>query len=145
MRVPLESINEPQSLEIRFTPRVLDRTFGSLIQPRSISVLHGDERAPLSILAHTIAVSVAKTNHDAICIFLDSGSNYSPALVRTLSTDNEVLERILVGNVMGLSDVLELIGNLDPLSEVPIIILDNLTGALNLTGAPGSKGRQREL
>ncbi|MFW9813934.1 MAG: hypothetical protein ACFFF9_15840, partial [Candidatus Thorarchaeota archaeon] len=26
-----------------------------------------------------------------------------------------------------------------------IIILDNLTGALNLTGAPGSKGRQREL
>jgi RecA/RadA recombinase len=145
LRVPLESLSAPQNLEIRFTPRVLDNTFGPLVQPRSISVLHGDERAPLSIIAHTIAVSVAKTSPDVKCIFLDSGSNYSPSLVRSLSSDNGLLERILVGNVMGLSDVVRMIENLDPLSYVPIIILDSLTGALNLTGAPGTKGRQREL
>jgi len=145
LRAPLESINTPQNLEIRFTPRVLDKTFGPLIQPRSISVLHGDERAPLSILAHSIAVSVAKTNPDVRCIFLDSGTNYSPSLIRASSGDNGVLERILVGNVMGLSDVVGMIDSLDPLSEVPVIILDSLTGALNLSGAPGTKGRQREL
>jgi hypothetical protein len=46
---------------------------------------------------------------------------------------------------MGLSDVVGMIDNIDPLLDVPIIILDSLTGALNLTGAPGTKGRQREL
>ena len=133
MRVPLESLNIPETLQIRYTPRVLEQTFSPLIQPRSISVLHGSERAPLSILAHNIVVSV------------DSGTNYSPPLIRATSDNSGIMNRILVGNVMGLSDVVGLMENLDALADVPIIILDSLTGALNLTGAPGTKGRQREL
>lgn len=46
---------------------------------------------------------------------------------------------------MGLSDIVEMMSNLSCLQDVSIIILDSLTGALNLTGAPGTKGRQREL
>ncbi|MHA2026884.1 MAG: hypothetical protein ACW98U_13375 [Candidatus Thorarchaeota archaeon] len=145
MRVPLESLDIPEDLQIRFTPRVLEQTFGPLIQPRSISVLHGSERAPLSILAHNIVVSGAKSIDDARFVYLDSGTNYSPPLVRATSDNSRIMKRILVGNVMGLSDIIGLMENLDALSNVPIIILDSLTGALNLTGAPGSKGRQREL
>jgi hypothetical protein len=46
---------------------------------------------------------------------------------------------------MGLLDVVEMLDNLDQLSDVLVIILDSLTGSLNLTGAPGTRGRQREL
>ena len=145
MRVPLESLNNPKDLQIRYTPRVLEQTFSPLIQPKSISVLHGSERAPLSILAHNIVVAVAKSNDDARCVFLDSGTNYSPPLVRATSDNSGIMKRILIGNVMGLSDVVGLMENLDALADVPIIILDSLTGTLNLTGAPGTKGRQREL
>lgn len=145
LRVPLESINIPSDLQIRYTPRVLEQTFEPLILPRSISVLHGSERAPLSILAHCIIVSVAKSIDDAQCVFLDSGTNYSPSLVRATLKNSGIMKRILIGNVMGLSDVVDMMENLDGLSEVPIIILDSLSGALNLSGAPGTKGRQREL
>ncbi|MFW9982651.1 MAG: hypothetical protein ACFFE3_12140 [Candidatus Thorarchaeota archaeon] len=145
MRVPLESLNVPIETRIRFTPRVLERIFNSIVLPRTISLLHGPERAPLSIIAHNIAVSAAKSNDDAKCVFLDSGSNYSPSLVRMIASSSDILERILVGNIMGLSDTTEMIRNLPRLSGISIIILDSLTGTLNLTGGPGTKGRQREL
>jgi predicted ATP-dependent serine protease len=145
LRLPLETIEVPSDLKIRYTPRVLEQTFESIILPRTISVLHGSERAPLSILAHSIAVSAAKSLDDAQCVFLDSGTNYSPSLVRAISPNSGVQERILVGNVMSLSDIVEMMSNLREFSNVSLIVLDSLTGALNLTGAPGTKGRQREL
>jgi hypothetical protein len=46
---------------------------------------------------------------------------------------------------MGLSDTVEVMNNLSELRGVSLIILDSLTGVLNLSGAPGTKGRQREL
>ncbi len=134
---------------IRFTPRVLEQAFGSIILPRQISLLHSSERAPLTIVAHGVAVSAARSLPDAKCVFLDSGTNYSPSLIRTIcpSTDDtvDVLERIIVGQVMGLADIEEAIGMLSGLNDVSVVILDSLTGALNLSGAPGTKGRQREL
>ncbi len=82
-------------------------------------------------------------------MFLDSGTNYSPALVRSIcpSTENTsgILERIIVGQVMGLADIKEAISMLSGLGIISVIVLDSLTGALNLSGSPGTKGRQREL
>jgi RecA/RadA recombinase len=46
---------------------------------------------------------------------------------------------------MGLSDVEHMMEMLSELNKVSVIVLDSLTGALNLTGSPGTKGRQREL
>jgi len=149
LRVPLETLDVPTESMIRFTPRVLEQSFGSIILPRQISLLHGSERAPLSIVAHGVAVSAARSLPDAKCVFLDSGTNYSPSLIRAIcpSTDDtaDVLERIIVGQVMGLADIKEAIGMLSGLDNISVIILDSLTGALNLSGAPGTKGRQREL
>ncbi|MFW9794858.1 MAG: hypothetical protein ACFFEE_11175, partial [Candidatus Thorarchaeota archaeon] len=75
--------------------------------------------------------------------------NYSPSLIRTMTTSlsdpSDIMKRILVGNVMGLSDIVDMMIKLSELPSVSIIILDSLTGAMNLTGAPGTKGRQREL
>lgn len=149
MRVPLETLDIPTESMIRFTPRVLEQSFGSIVLPRQISLLHGPERAPLSIVAHGVAVSTARSLPDAKCVFLDSGTNYSPSLARSIcpSTDDaeEVLKRIVVGQVMGLSDIETAMDMLSELDNISVIILDSLTGALNLTGAPGTKGRQREL
>ena len=149
MRVPLETLDIPTESMIRFTPRVLEQSFGSIVLPRQISLLHGPERAPLSIVAHGVAVSAARSLPDAKCVFLDSGTNYSPSLVRSIcpSTNDaaEVLKRIVVGQVMGLSDIETAMDMLLELANISVIILDSLTGALNLTGAPGTKGRQREL
>lgn len=147
--MPLETLDIPIETIIRFTPRVLEQSLGSIVLPRQISLLHGPERAPLSIVAHGVAVSAARSLPGAKCVFLDSGTNYSPSLARTIcpSTDDaaEVLKRIVVGQIMGLSDVDEMMDMLSGLDTVSVIILDSLTGALNLTGAPGTKGRQREL
>ncbi|MHA2067652.1 MAG: hypothetical protein ACXABY_25085 [Candidatus Thorarchaeota archaeon] len=46
---------------------------------------------------------------------------------------------------MSLSDLEELSRSILDLGEVSVIVLDSLTGVLNLSGAPGSAGRQREL
>lgn len=149
MRAPLETLDVPTKSLIRFTPRVLEQSFKAIIRPRQISLLHSSERAPLSIIAHNVAVSASRSVPEAKCVFLDSGTNYSPTLARSicLSTDdaNEVLKRIIVGQVMGLSDVEDMMELLPELNNISIVILDSLTATLNLTGAPGSKGRQREL
>ncbi|MFW9786412.1 MAG: hypothetical protein ACFFE2_07070 [Candidatus Thorarchaeota archaeon] len=147
--MPLEELEIPTESKIRLTPRVLEQSFENIVLPRQISLLHSSERAPLSIMAHGIAVSAAKSLPNAKCVFLDSGTNYSPALARSLcaSADNasEVLSRIVVGQIMSLADAEQMMGSLDNLGSVSVIVLDSLTGALNLSGAPGTKGRQREL
>ena len=56
-----------------------------------------------------------------------------------------MLEKIAVGTVLGLDDVVEKIKLLRDYDEVSLVVLDSLTAALNLTGDPGSKGRQRNL
>ena len=148
MRLPLESFDAITEPQIRLRPRILNNTIGELFVSQQISLFHGSERAPLSILAHAVIVSAAKMN-TASCVFLDSGSNYSTTLVKSLcqSKDeaSQVLEKIVVAQVLGLADVVEKIEMLENLGEVSLVVLDNLTGALNLTGAPGTKGRQRNL
>ena len=148
MRLPLESFDAITEPQIRLRPRILNNTIGELFVSQQISLFHGSERAPLSILAHAVIVSAAKMN-TASCVFLDSGSNYSTTLVKSLcqSKDeaSQVLEKIVVAQVLGLADVVEKIEILENLGEVSLVVLDNLTGALNLTGAPGTKGRQRNL
>ncbi len=148
MRLPLESIDTITEPQIRLRPRILNNTIGELFVPQQISLFHGSERAPLSILAHTVIVSAAKMR-TASCVFLDSGTNYSTPLVKSLCQSNaessQVLEKIVVAQVLGLADVVEKIEMIHNFGEVSIVVLDNLTGALNLTGAPGTKGRQRNL
>ncbi len=148
MRLPLESIDTITEPQIRLRPRILNNTIGELFVPQQISLFHGSERAPLSTLAHAVIVSAAKMN-TASCVFLDSGTNYSTTLVKSLCHSNDestqVLEKIVVAQVLGLADVVEKIKMLQNLGEVSLVVLDNLTSALNLTGAPGTKGRQRNL
>lgn len=114
-----------------------------------MSLLHGPERAPLTYLAHAIAIAGASRNNQSHSVFIDSGNNYSPALSRTLCGKNEecskILARIIVGSVLSLSDLEQLVEGVRSIEEVSIIVLDSLTGVLNLSGAPGTAGRQREL
>jgi len=148
LRLPLESIDAITEPYIRLQPRLLDNSIGDLFIPQQISLFHGPERAPLSILAHAIIVSAARME-SASCVFLDSGTNYSPTLVKSLcnSQDNsvEILRRIAIGQVLSLADVVEKIKMLRDFDEVSLVVLDNLTATLNLSGAPGSRGRQRTL
>ncbi len=148
MRQPLESIDVVTEPNIRLRPRLLDDTIGDLFVPQQISLFHGPERAPLSILAHSIIVSAARMK-TASCVFLDSGTNYSSTLVKSICQSQEdsfqVLEKIVVGQLLGLDDVVEKIKLLRDFDDVSLVVLDNLTGTLNLTGAPGSRGRQRTL
>ena len=148
MKQPLESIDVITEPQIRLRPRILNDAIGNLLIPQQISLFHGPERAPLSILAHSAIVSAARIE-DASCIFLDSGTNYSSTLVRSLCHQQDesikVLEKIAVGQVVGLDDVVEKIEMLSDFGEVSLVVLDSLTGALNLSGAPGSRGRQRTL
>ena len=148
MRLPLESIDAITEPNIRLRPRLLNETIGDLFVPQEISLFHGPERAPLSILAHAIIVSAARME-SASCVFLDSGTNYSSTLVKSLCNPQddsvEVLEKIVVGQVLGLDDVVEKVEMLRDFGKVSLVVLDNLTAALNLSGAPGSRERQRIL
>ncbi|MGY5859243.1 MAG: hypothetical protein RTU63_07730 [Candidatus Thorarchaeota archaeon] len=148
MKLPLESIDVATEPQIRLRPRILNDTIGDLFLPQQISLFHGSERAPLSILAHSAIVSAARMGTGS-CFFLDSGTNYSSTLVKTLCHSTEesvkVLEKTAVGPVLGLTDVIEKIEMLRDYGEVSLVVIDSLTGALNLTGDPGSRGRQRNL
>jgi RecA/RadA recombinase len=133
---------------IRLYPRVLNDTIGAIFLPQHISLFHGKERAPLTILAHAAIMSAARIEGTS-CVYLDSGTNYSPPLIRSLSASRaestELLKRIIVGQVLSLDDILEKAVQLHKIGNISLIVLDSLTGALNLTAAPGSRGRQRKL
>lgn len=148
MRAPLETLEEITESLIRIHPRVLNDTIGKIFLPQQISLFHGKERAPLSVLAHTIAVSAARIENSS-CVFLDSGTNYSTNLIRSLCESKQestaILQKIIIGPILSLDDVVEKFELLQQMGNISLIILDSLTGALNLTGAPGSQGRQRTL
>ena len=148
MRQPLDSVDAFTEPYIRLQPRLLESTIGDLFVPQQISLFHGPERAPLSILAHAIIVSAARMENTK-CIFLDSGTNYSSTLVKSIcnshNDSSQVLEKIAVGQVLGLDDVVEKVEMLRDFGEVSLVVLDNLTSALNLSGDPGSRSRQRKL
>lgn len=148
MRQPLESIDIITEPQIRLRPRILNDAIGNLLIPQQISLFHGSERALLSILAHSAIVSAARIG-TGTCFYLDSGTNYSSTLVKTLCHSPEesvkVLEKTAVGTLLGLTDVIEKIEMLRDYGEVSLVVIDSLTGALNLTGDPGSRGRQRNL
>jgi RecA/RadA recombinase len=148
LRAPLESIQDSNEPLIRLSPRVLNDAIGSIFLPQHISLFHGRERAPLTIFAHAVIASAARIEN-AYCVYLDSGTNYRPSLIRSLSDSHtesaEILRKVIVGQVLSLDDVMEKITLLERMGAVSLIVLDSLTGALNLTAAPGSRGRQRNL
>jgi RecA/RadA recombinase len=148
LRVPLESLDGMNVPHIRLCPRVLNDTIGGLFLPQQISLFHGKTRAPLTILAHAAIVSAARIEGTS-CVYLDSGTNYSPPLVRSLSASRaesaELLKRVIVGQVLSLDDISEKVIKLQEMGNISLVVLDSLTGAMNLTDAPGSRGRQRKL
>ncbi|MHA2072291.1 MAG: hypothetical protein ACW985_10965 [Candidatus Thorarchaeota archaeon] len=148
MRTPLDSLDVRSHPIISLTPKPLDSLLGSVLLPEQLSLLHGPERSPLTSLAHAITISAARHNEKQ-AVFIDSGSNYSPTLARAMCDSKKettsILSRIVVGEVMSLSDLENLSTSIHDLDNVSIIVLDSLTGVLNLSGAPGSAGRQREL
>ncbi len=148
MRTPLDSFDTKSQPIISLTPKPLDSLLGSILLPEQLSLLHGPERSPLTSLAHAVLISAARRNK-GLAVFVDSGSNYSTTLARAMCISEKdstsILSRIVVGNVMSLADLEDLSKNIPDLGAVSIIVLDSLTGVLNLSGAPGSAGRQREL
>ncbi|MHA2067653.1 MAG: hypothetical protein ACXABY_25090 [Candidatus Thorarchaeota archaeon] len=77
MRTPLDSFDVKMQAIIPLTPKPLDSLLGSLLLPEQLSLLHGPERAPLTSLAHTVAIAAARKD-EGIAVFIDSGSKYSP-------------------------------------------------------------------
>ncbi|MFX1260656.1 MAG: hypothetical protein ACFFAZ_01080 [Promethearchaeota archaeon] len=148
LRMPLDSLDFETQSTISLTPRQLDDLLGGILVPEQLSLLHGPERSPLTLLAHAIAIAAAEldTGH---AVYIDSGSNYSPTLARVMCISknkvSKILSRVVVGRVLSLSDLEKLGKTIPDLGCVSVIVLDSLTGVLNLSGAPGSAGRQREL
>jgi RecA/RadA recombinase len=149
MPVPLDTVEVSADPVVRLKPDPLHSSLGELLVPREISLLHCSERSPLTYLAHSVVVQGAETNPGRRFVYLDSGSNYHPNLARAMcrksSSNSETLDRIVVGKVMSLSDVEETASALAEMGHVVAVVLDSLTGALNMSGSPGKAGRQRAL
>lgn len=130
---------------VRLRPRNLDHVLGRVIRPRQISLLHGPDRAPLTLVAH--AVAAGGVLNGGRCVFLDSGGNYNPLLMRAMlgESSSESVNRIIVGPVFGLKDLTEAIKGIASVDDIRVIVVDSLTGVLNLTGDAGSRERQRSL
>ena len=148
LRMPLDSLNVNSRTEISLAPKQLDDLLGNILAREQLSLFHGPERSPLTSLTHAIAIAAAELG-EGHAVYIDSGSNYSPTLARAMCNSkrrvSKILSRVIVGNVLSLSDLEDLSKSIPNLGPVSIILLDSLTGVLNLSGAPGSAGRQREL
>ncbi len=149
VRLPLDRLRTSDKPMTKLRLNQLNSVLGNILAKGQISLLHGPERAPLTYLAHTIAFDSVIETKDGVSVFVDSGNNYSPTLVRFLCNAThhgpDILRRIIVANVLSLSELEEIAVQMSLLDKVNIAVLDSLTGVLNLTGAPGSKGRQRAL
>ncbi len=131
------------------SPKKLQQLLGKTLVPGEISLLHGRERSLLTLLTHLICTNIGISGQSAL--YLDSGRNFSPLIInkmlKTLSKKEsaEVLSRISVGEVYNLEDIETISSQIDAVDGPSLIVLDNLTGLLNLSTSPGKKGRQRRL
>lgn len=141
--LPLDRLPITEEPLVRLRPRPLDETLGRVILPNQISLIHSSERKPLTTLAHSIAVGGVLDGGQSV--YIDSGSNFSPTLMRALlGKQEELLKRVIVGQVLELGDLQELSRGIGCMRDVRVVIVDSLTGVLNLSGK-GSKTRQRAL
>jgi RecA/RadA recombinase len=129
---------------VRLKPRSLDDTLGRVILPNHISVIHSSERKPLTTVAHTLVAGCLIGGGQSV--FIDSGNNYSPRLMRgLLGKEEDLIKNVIVGQVLELSDLQELSHGISCMRDVRVVVVDSLTGVLNLSGKVGTKGRQRAL
>ncbi|MBD3406885.1 MAG: hypothetical protein GF411_12280 [Candidatus Lokiarchaeota archaeon] len=148
MRISLSAfdVDDIENPIIRLYPEVLHRSVGRLLLPGQISLLYGETKAPLTRLAHFITCSIAEKHQ---VLFLDSSNNYNASLVKRylerFQNRRDVLENILVGKVLSLSDLVNLTEQVDEIQNLRCIVLDSLSGVLNLSGSPGAIERQRFL
>lgn len=146
MSIPLDSVNIPDEPILKLSPKPLDAVLGAILLPQAITVIHGQEKAPMTILAHAIAIAGAK---DGYSVFLDSGNNYDPTLVRKIyskkANTEVILSSIFVKRVLDLNTMEGLTKAILTMKNVKIVVLDSLTQLLNLSGDPCTKKRQRTL
>jgi hypothetical protein len=134
-------IEEPSNIAIR--PAQLNLLLKSILVPSQITLIHGQLRSPMTILSHEIAIGSIRSGKNTM--YLDSGTNFKPTLARKIAGEEYAkdLKNLIVANIMGLDDVEDIVTSVA--SKYPIIIIDSLTGALNLNLPPGSKKRQQRL
>jgi hypothetical protein len=147
MSIPLDEIHAKTRSVAILTPRKLGAILEPVVTQGQISLVHSYERRPVSILAHRVLVSVAERGSQGV--YLDTGNNFRPSLLRDMIRQEDQLEeslsRIHRAPIFGLDDLVKAVQAVRTLEGVSIVLLDNLTGALNLTASPGYKGRQRML
>ncbi len=142
--LPLDNMTTDDKPLVRLKPKPLDNTLGQVILPNQISVLHSPEKKSLTTIAHTVAMGGLLDGGQSV--FIDSGNNFSSQLMRgLLGKDEALLKNVIVVPVLELSDLQELTHGIATMRDVRVVVIDSLTGVLNLTGKPGSKGRQRGL
>ncbi|MHA1959838.1 MAG: hypothetical protein ACW99U_06385 [Candidatus Thorarchaeota archaeon] len=145
--IPLDSVEVPKTQVARLVPRQLDRVLGNVLIPRQISLIHGPERSPLTVLSHVVAFSGARWGGHSV--FLDSGKRFNVEIARrygSFETDVEgVLSRVHLADVMSLASIETLSESLASIEGLTVVVLDNLVQLLRLSAPPGTKKRQRRL
>ncbi len=145
MAIPLDRLRTDDDLNISLKPHVLNSIFQ--LQSHQITLIHGPNKAPLTLLAHNLAVQVAKAGKSVV--FLDSGKNYNPRIIRSMCKNSSQSEKVMrlvhFTNILNLEDIQLLKESLREFELLFLLIIDNLTNLLNLSGNPGSKERQRKL
>ena len=147
MAIPLDEMNICPEPVASLSPKKLGAILEPVMMRGQVSLVHSHERRPLSLLAHTVLVSVAESESQGG--YLDSGNNFMPKLFRNLirhfDQSEDILTRIHRAPIFGLDDLVKGAQAVQTLDDISVVVLDNLTGALNLTASPGHKGRQRVL
>ncbi|MHA1927645.1 MAG: hypothetical protein ACTSV2_03585 [Candidatus Thorarchaeota archaeon] len=145
--LPLDSIEITERQKFKILPRQLNTALGRILVPRQMSVIHGTERFPMTAIAHQIVASAAQAGFRTF--YIDSGRNYSAKMIRSFCSERvdkkTVIANIALGLVLSLEDLERLTEYIMLQEDVGIIVIDSLTGVLNLSTAPASKGRQRKL
>ncbi len=149
--VPLDRIVTEDLPLVRLQNDRLNRLVGRLIVPHQMSVVYGPDRGILTLFAHVVLMGGVTNGSDNVSgtFFLDSGNNYSPALTRRLcpqrSSPEAVLANITFARVLSLDDVVDVLKRLSQEYHSALVVIDSLSGVLNLTESPGSKERARCL
>lgn len=143
--IPLDVVEIEDESLVQLRPRNLNSVLGRIILPHQVSLLHGPDRAPLTLVAHALAAGAVLDG--GRCLFLDSSGNYNPVLMRAMLGEISIehVDRIIVGPLFGLVDLIEAIKAASTIDGLRVIVVDSLTGVLNMTGDAGSKERQRRL
>ena len=144
--IKLDEIPDNVEPIVKLTPQPLHMVLSPVMMPSTISLIHCPYKSPLTVIAHAVSVSAARSRKT---VYLETQNQFDSTIIHANCSKNDDPEAILSAVMKRKVDKLPLLDHVTEtiplLDDVKLVVLDGLNILLSNSGNPGSQQRQRDL